>query len=540
MNQFLSVWAALSVGRKVVVVLSTVAVFAAVLALGRMASQPTMALLYAGLEAQAAADVIGALEAQGAIYEVRGDAVFVEAARRDALRMTLAGEGLPASGTQGYEILDSLTGFGTTAQMFDAAYWRAKEGELARTISSSPHVRTARVHIANPGSRPFRRDQAASASVTVTPAGGPLSAAHGKALKFLVASAVTGLAPEDVTIIDVNGGLIAAEETGAPAALNGDDRAALLKERVERLLEARVGFGKAVVEISLETDNQSEQIIERVIDPDSRVAISTETTETVSRSNDTRSSAVTVASNLPDGDGEGSAGAASSNNSETRERTNFEISETQREVTRAPGAIKRLTVAVLVDGVRTVGADGSSVWSPRAADELDALRALVASAVGFDAARGDEITIQSLEFEPVVSEGTPPAPGLVDTLALDVMSLIQMAVLALVALLLGLFVIRPIFASANRPLARGPVAELAPPPAATDPGPPPLPALDGEIQTGGDFPDLPDLADLPDLSPAGTGAGGPVDRLKQMISDREEETAEILKSWVEKPAGNSA
>jgi len=531
-EQVLSVWNALNVGRRLVVGLATMAVFAAVLSLARMASQPSMALLYAGLDPQAAAAVVAALEGQGAAYEVRGGALFVEAAQRDALRMALAGEGLPATGAGGYEILDALTGFGTTAQMFDAAYWRAKEGELARTITASPHVRTARVHIANPASRPFQRDQAATASVTVTAASGSLAAGHAKALKFLVASAVAGLGPENVTVIDSNGGIVAADEPGEAASLNSADRAEALKRRVERLLEARVGYGNAVVEVSLDTEMETEQIVERRVDPDSRVAISTEKTETSTRSDDTRGGAVTVASNLPDGDGEGASGTASSSNSEKRERTNFEISETQREVIRGPGAIKRMTVAVLIDGVRTAAQDGSSAWAPRDEAELDALRALVASAVGFDAERGDEITIQSLEFEPIVPVGSPPPTGLLGQLPLDVMSLIQLGVLALVALVLGLFVIRPILASgADRPAPRQ-VAELAPPPRPATNDPAALPALDGEIESGGGFPDLPDFAGLPDLGPPGSGV---VDRLKQMISDREEESAEILRSWVEDP-----
>ncbi|MEM9708779.1 MAG: flagellar basal-body MS-ring/collar protein FliF [Pseudomonadota bacterium] len=543
MEQLLSVWSALSLGRRITVLAASAAVFMAVLTLGRMASAPTMTLLYAGLEPQATADVIASLEGQGVAYEVRGNALYVEAARRDRLRITLAGEGLPASGAQGYELLDQLTGFGTTAQMFDAAYWRAKEGELARTITASPLIRSARVHIANPAGRPFQRDQTASASVTVSAAGGGLPASHAKALKFLVASAVAGLSPEDVTIIDSNGGLIASDEPGDGAALGGEDRAALMKRKVERILEARVGYGNAVVEVSLDTESAREEIMERVIDPDSRVAISSEKTETNIKSNDTRSGAVTVASNLPDGDGAGGSGAASSSNTESRELTNFEVSETQREVVRSPGDIKRLTVAVLIDGVQTVAADGSTTWAPRPAEELNALRSLVASAVGFDAARGDEITIQSLEFEPVLPEGSAPTPGLLDGLAIDVMSMIQLAVLAIVALVLGLFVVRPIFASASSGgRSGGPVAELAPPPASAPlnvADPPPLPALNGEISTGGPGPDvgglpaLPDLADLGDFSPAGSGA---VERLKEMISEREEETAEILRTWVENPS----
>lgn len=520
-----------------VVVLATGAMFALVLALGRMANEPSMSLLYAGLEPQVAADVVAALEGQGAIYDVRGNAVYVEAQNRDALRIALAGEGLPAAGGQGYELLDSLTGFGTTAQMFDAAYWRAKEGELARTIAASPHVRAARVHIANPSSRPFQRDQMPTASVTVQTGTGSLAVAHAQAIKFLVASAVAGLRPEQVTVIDSSGGLVAADGPGEGPTLRGEDRAQRLKESVERILEARVGYGNAVVEVSLDTETTREQIVERTIDPDSRVAISTETTETSQKSTDTRGGAVTVASNLPDGDAGGSAGNASANNSETRQRTNFEISETQREILRAPGDIKRMTVAVLVDGVRTVAADGSQTWTAREPAELDALRGLVSSAVGFNEARGDVITIQSLEFEPLEIQQDLTAPGLLDRLALDVMSLVQTSVFALVALVLGLFVVRPILTSVTE-LPAPVIAELAPPGGATGQGETGgLPALDGEINptdgpSPGGLPALPDLADLPDLSPAATGA---VDRLKAMISDREEESAEILRSWVEAP-----
>ena len=532
LEQLGSVWRALSLGRRVAVVAATVGVFAAVLGLGRMASTPTMSLLYAGLEPSAAAEVIASLEGQGATFDVRGSAIYVESVRRDALRIALAGEGLPVLAGQGYELLETLTGFGTTAQMFDATYWRAKEGELARTISSNPLVKSARVHIANPGNRPFQRGQAPSAAITVTTVNGTLSASHGRALKFLVASAVAGLIPENVTVVDGNGSLVATDGSGNSTA-EGRDRAEAIKQRVERLVEARVGYGNSVVEVSLDTETVSEQIVERTIDPDSRVAISTDTTETKNQSTDSRGGAVTVASNLPDGDAEASTGNANSSNTETRERTNFEVSETQREVVKAPGAIKRISVAVLVDGLRENLEDGSVVWAPRDPAELETLRSLVAAAVGYDEARGDEVTIQSLEFSVIEQIGTSGSPSLVESLGLDVMALAQTATLAVVALGLGLIVIRPILLKAPD-TAQSVVAELAPP-IATTPENAALKALDGEIDPGDGsmsqtLPALPDLADLPDLSP---GPSGAVDRLKQMISDREDETAEILQSWME-------
>jgi flagellar M-ring protein FliF len=366
-----------------------------------------------------------------------------------------------------------------------------------------------------------------------------LSASHAKALKYLVASAVAGLLPDDVSVIDGVGGLIGSGE--APESNpGGDDKAERLRLQVERLLEARVGYGNAVVEVSVETNTDQESIVERRFDPDNRVAISTDTEERSTSANDSGGGSVTVASNLPDGEG-GSDRSSSSTNSETRERINFEVSETQRELIRAPGALKRLTVAVLVNGSRVTGEDGTESFAPRSEEELAALRELVASAVGFDEARGDVITLKSMEFEPLAAQGTVGAPSLLEQINLDVMSLVQMAVLAIVALVLGLFVVKPVLATANAPAATDGLA--LPPVEPETEG-----ALTGEIQDGTDpvpdlalaggtddlaaLPDLPDLPGLPEL-PGMAGADDPVARLRQVIADRQDETVELLRSWME-------
>jgi flagellar M-ring protein FliF len=188
--------------------------------LSRVATAPSFALLYSGLEPSAAGEVVAALEARGVPYQVNGTAIEVDAAQRDALRMSLAGEGLPANGPQGYELLDQLSGFGTTSQMFDAAYWRAREGELARTIIASPRIRAARVHIANPSADPFQPTREVTASVALRPASGGLAPGHAQALRYLVASSVPGLASENVTIIDADSGrVVGAEQTMTPGPM---------------------------------------------------------------------------------------------------------------------------------------------------------------------------------------------------------------------------------------------------------------------------------------------------------------------------------
>ena len=248
LQQIISSWTTLTVQRRILVVGASIAMFALVLMVARMAAQPELDLLYSGLESGAAGEVVAALEARAVAYDVRGGAIFVDSTQRDALRMTLASEGLPQNASQGYELLDRMSGFGTTSQMFDAAYWRATEGELARTIVASPAIQNARVHIANAGTKPFQREAIATASVTITPSGGGLSSSHAKALRYLVASAVSGLDPKNVSVIDATGGVILAGEDANQGLGSSGDRAAMLKRKVERLLEARVGPGKAIVE----------------------------------------------------------------------------------------------------------------------------------------------------------------------------------------------------------------------------------------------------------------------------------------------------
>jgi flagellar M-ring protein FliF len=550
LQQLLSLWQALDARKRVIAAISAVAMFAAVLGLARMASAPTMALLYSGLEPGSAGEVVRALEQRGVAYEIRGDAIFVEAAQRDSLRMTLAAEGLPALSNKGYELLDSLSGFGTTAQMFDAAYWRAKEGELARTILTSPAIRTARVHIAAPQARSFQRQPVPKASVTVTTTGGPLSAEHARALKYLVAAAVAGLDPAGVSVIDGRSGRVISGESETPAPDGGNEVAARLKQNVERLLAARVGPGRAVVEVAVETVTESESITERRFDPDSRVAISSETEERSSQASGADGGVATVASNLPDGAAGQGGGGSSSTNSETREVVNYEVSETTREVLRTPGAIRRLTVAVMVDGLEAMDPQtGEVTWQPRSEAELAALRDLVAAAVGLDESRGDTLTLKTLRFETLPQEGSPAKAGLIESLALDVTQLVKATVLGLVALILGLFVLRPIFlsprpeglplvmpgvlptpaddlagAEASRPARRPDLQEQGAGAQAT-------PALEGEIQDGmspapsGAAPQQA-LRELP-------GADDPVQRLREAISEKQEETVEILRGWLE-------
>ena len=552
MQQIKNVWTGLDMRKRLVVVGATVAVIASILAMSHVASKPTMKLLYAGLESGSAGDVVRSLEQTGTQYEVRGGSIYVPADRRDELRMTLASEGLPANGGRGYELLDSLTGFGTTSQMFDAAYWRAKEGELARTIVASPHISQARVHIANTGANPFQRTVDPTASVSVVPLGSPITPAQANAIRFLVASAVTGLAVDNVAVIDANGALIGSPEAAAAAGAGSDDRSQSIRDRVMRLVEARVGHGNAVVEVSVDTVTDTESIREKHVDPASRVAISTDVEERADVSSN-QSGEVTVASNIPDGDA--ASGQGSKNNTTaTRERVNYEISETEKEIIRGPGAIKRLTVAVLINGQTVTNDAGESVFEPRPEEELGALRELISAAIGFDETRGDVITLKSMDLPTIEPAGTEASSSFMDNIYFDAMGLIQMAALAIVTLVLGLFVVRPILSGNSEGMPA-----LAAPGSGDMPSLPDLPAmgtapgmgdfmmnpdlgsniaLDGEIQDGGGqfggMGDIGGMGDMGGLPALGAGGGeNPVDRLREMIGERQEETVQILRGWLE-------
>jgi flagellar M-ring protein FliF len=513
-QQVQSFWEELDARRRVIGLLTVVAILAAVIGIGRLATQPSMALLYSGLDPAAAGEVVAALEADGIPYEVQGGSIHVDAARRDETRLALAADGLPATGGTGYELLDRLSGFGTTSQMFDAAYWRAKEGELARTITASANVRAARVHIANPAPQPFARSTTASASVTVTMTRGGLGRDQAESMRYLVASAVAGLEPAAVAVLDSGTGVVLASgEAPSPLdpAMDPETRAETLKRNIEALLEARVGPGRAVVQVAVAADMEAQTIRERVIDPESRIAISSDV-EASRESQTGTNPSVTVASNLPDGDVGGDASSSQRDASSSRERQNFEVSETTRERIIAPGQVRRITVAVLVDGIVAPNAEGTPVWAPRPAEELAQLRELVQSAIGYDEARGDAVSIQSLEFTAAAEQGTLVESGGNGFLARHGAMLAQLGVLAVIVLALIVFVLRPMLQRRETPL----VAELAGP----------VPGEDAMRTIGGPSDDI--LA-LP------LQTASKIDRLREVIASRSEDSAAVLRNWIEAP-----
>lgn len=399
----------------------------------RMIMKEDMALLYAGLDPAAAGEVLAALDQESVAYDVRGGSIYVVQEERDRLRLSLAQRNLPSPASEGYELLDNLDGFSTTSEMFSVTYWRAKEGELARTLMTIPGITAARVHIGAGERGAFvRRDAKRTASVTVTAPSG-LDDGQVRAIRYLTALAIPNLPASDVAIIDTMRGLLTADETAT--SFSEDRRAKSLERDILTLLEARVGVGNARVNVAMDTVRRREEIEERAVDPNSAVITSRNREETRSTEQDA-DGPVTIASDLPDG--EEIDGKNTSESEAVREDVTFAISTTDRRVELLPGGVERLSVAVLLNEV--TGPDGEAL--PRSEAEIDDMRELVAAAAGLKPERGAVVTIRSMPFEPVAAIEPPAEGGILSTLPTG--RLIELGIISISLLLFGLFVVKPV------------------------------------------------------------------------------------------------
>jgi flagellar M-ring protein FliF len=530
---FLNVWLALPLKRRIISLASVGVTLLILFLMASIAMKPKLSLLYSGLDPASAGDVIAKLDGLSVAYEVRGDAIFAEAQRKDSLRLELARDGLPRQSVVGYELFDNLNSFAMSAEMFDTAYWRAKEGELSRTLLSMPNVRAARVHLGAKKSTGFRKDtQSRSASVTLSTSSG-INAEQAKAIQYLIAQSIVELTPENVAVIDTVRGLISGPglEPNASLDANGEiERAAKLKQNLLSLLEARVGPGNARVSVSLELDRKHETMTERSFDPEGRVIRSQNTTETNGNSTGT-SAAVTVASNLPEG--AGGAGATNSENTETVDSVTYEISEILRNTEVMPGAVKRLSVAVLVSNPPSTAEDGTLTYSPRGEDEMAVLEALVTSAAGLDLDRGDQLTVRSLTFDRPDETTLVVRPSKFDQFIEQYLwSTIQSVFLGLVALILGLFVLRPALMKRETENSAASLMPMNLTSSANEDMILDMPRLSSDgspqnTQTGS----VPRIG-KPTLAIEGPEIMDPVTQLANVAKEQPDEAAELLASWL--------
>ena len=504
------------------------------------ASEAPMALLYADLDFKEGQELATRLEQEGVKYDLRerGGRVSVYAASNDgaSLKVKLAGDGFVAGTREvGYEIFDEQDALGATSFQQNINRLRALEGELARTIASIGGVRSARVHLVLPERELFSRENRQSTASIVVDAPAGLDKRSVRAIVNLASSAVPGLAPARVTILDSSGDLLASGQEGDdPLAASGgvDERIAATEARIRRTVEDLVGriVGPENLRVQVAADIDFSRITEtaNIIDPDSQTVLSATSVEDASNSSDPAlTRGVTVANQLPEAqivDPQALAAAASSSR-RTEETTNYEMTRTVRNEVREMGGVKRLSVAVALNSPATTDAAGVSVPAPRSEEELTRITALVRSAIGYNAARGDQVEVIETSFAagaPAQAQGTvataAPARGLS---ADQIMRGAEFSAIALVALALIVFVLRPLLTPAAAPTTAvaqtSPMRELPASAAAT--------ALPSPQSNG-----LENLIDLAQVD--GKVKASSLKRVAEVVKSHSDESAGILKSWI--------
>lgn len=418
------------------------------------------ALLFSGLDLEEAAEITQRLDTANIKYTLEGggSAIFIERAKVDDARMMLSEQGLPTRGSIGWEIFDKTDAFGATTFVQNVNKLRALEGELARSIGSLDMVKAARVHLVIPEQSLFKRDgNKPTASVILSLTGNAMTPEKVRAIRNLVASSVPGLAVEAITVVDDQGRMLASGTDGGANGLSGgasDERLTSMedgyRQKVIGIVENIAGQGAARVQVALDVDFNRVTQSSETYDPDGRVIRSQDTIEDSSQSTETDpADQVTVANNVPNG-APAAAGPAQptsqTSQTKTQETTNYEISKNTRTEIIEGGRINRLSVAVAVDDLMVPGVDGAPpTFQPRTPEEIERILTLVKSAVGFNEARGDVVTVQNIAFaRPNTDMGDAKAPGPFSFDKFDIVQGAEIAALLVTALALVFFVLRPL------------------------------------------------------------------------------------------------
>ena len=457
MNPFAGLIQRFGLGRVIAILGGSAGVAAALFAVVMHIGAEPQALLYSNLDLKEASQITQALDQGGIKYEAKGDGSTIMVARDKvaSTRLMLSGKGLPTSGSVGYEIFDSAPALGQTDFVQNLNRQRALEGELARTIRSLAGVTSARVHLVMPRRQLFEDEaEAPSASVVIGVGGREPSSEEVRAIRNLIAGATPNLKPERVTLVDDKGKMLAGGDDSAGAAdqAASDARNATedsLRKTVKDLVEGVVGPGKARVTISADLNLSRVTLQEDKYDPDGQVIRSTQSVD--ENAKDSKSAApqpVTSAQNVPGGAAT-SSDQGGSQSGKTEETTNYEISHSTRTEVQEPGQIKRLSVAVAVDGTTTFGKGGKVSYAPRSAEEMKRIQELVRSAVGYDQARGDQVTVVNVRFShDDDAEGVTAGSPLMGFDKNDMMRGAELFILLVVAALLIFFVARPLLKGA--------------------------------------------------------------------------------------------
>jgi flagellar M-ring protein FliF len=549
MGSVIQVFRSLGPARLAIIGGVMVAVIASFVVMLTRLSAPEYALLYSELDMQDSGRIVQQLKATSVPYELRdnGTAIYVAKQHVDATRVHLADQGLPSGGSIGYELFDKSDALGTTNFMQNVNLVRALEGELSRTIRSIDTVQAARVHLVMPKRELFSRQREEPTASIVLKMHGNKRLSHNQvqAVQHLVASAVPGLLPTRISVVDDRGTLLAGGFEADNAVANTNERAEQRRiqfenrtaKAVEELLEKTVGQGKVRAEVHADMNFDRINTQEEIFDPESQVVRSVQSVEEAV-SNSDGPLPVTVATNLPEAGFEpADTNSRSATEQRSEETINYEISKKIINHVREAGIVNRLSVAVLVDGTYGPGDDGPETYRPRAQEELDLLATLVRSATGFSAERGDTVEVINMPFA-AMAGFAPDEPTLI--LGLDRSDLLQLAqyiVLIIFALLVILLVVRPLLTRALEALpvpatglggpllTRGSETPALAAPSAhgvqkmADSGAPPPPSAE-----------LEDMIDLDQVE--GRVRASAIHQVSGLVKDHPEEAIAIIRKWL--------
>jgi flagellar M-ring protein FliF len=507
-----------------------------------------MTPLFTDLSLEDSTAIIKELERQGIDYQMKneGAIILVPQDRVTRLRMKLAEGGLPKGGGMGYEIFDKSDALGTTSFVQNINHLRALEGELARTIRSLDRVQAARVHLVLPERPLFSRDKVEPSASIVLRVRGALEMQQVRAIRHLVASAVNGLKPQRVSVVDETGRLLADGTIDDPngEGPGGDDRRMTLerrlREQIESIVSSIVGSGRARVNVTADFDfNRITQTSDRY-DPDGRVLRSSQTREESTGSTDGNNGQVTVGNELPGGNNQtGQNNNVRDNSKKSEEIVNYEISRTTKTEVTEGGRINKISVAVLVDGIYGKDAKGEATYQERPKEELDRIAALVRSAIGFDAKRGDQVEVVNLRFADTPVQPVTEPSGFMSMLQFtkdDLMRGIELLVMALLGIVVLLMVVRPLV----RRVVTPDEAALPPPAPPEQEGQPQL-AAPGAIALPGDEVSTPSLtnktAKMIDIAQVkGQVHAQSVQKVGELADSNPNEAVSVIRQWLNEAA----
>ncbi len=502
----------------------------------RMATPP-MALLYSDLSLQDSDKIVTELEAQNIAYRLEngGATIMVPKDQVNRQRIHAAEMGMPTGGSMGYELFDDGGSMGNTSFVQNVNLTRALEGELSRTIQSIDGVKTARVHLVLPQRELFTRDrQPPSASIMLTMDNNATpDRQEVQAIQQLVAASVPRLDSDRVAVVDSRGELLSDEVGDGAGKLlaRADERKRAIEQRLRRAVEAllaqSVGYDNVRTQVSVEMDLNRVQTTEENYNPDQRVVRSTQAVEEDRQSTDTGLNEVSVQENLPDQQqADEEPPTSRSSEQRTEETTNYEISRTVRNLVREAGVMKRLSVAVLVNGITATDANGNQTYQPRNAEEMEKLTSLVQSAVGYDPARGDSVEVINMRFAPVETAAGPDKDTILGFEKDEVLRIAEILVLSLVALLVILLVVRPLVSRAFESMPQSGDAGLltdqrSMTPALTGPSAPGM-LEEEELED--------ELIDLERVE--GRVKASSIKKIGDIVSAHPEEALSILRNWM--------